>query len=344
MLKYIQPKNIDFKMLEDILKPCEQSNQYTNNGPVKKRLEKKLEEILKIDSSKSVLCTTNGTVALHAIYFFLNQKKENLRIATPAYTFPSAVVGTLNVSILDIDLDTYTIPFNIDVISEYDVFVITNLFGTYPCNIREWIEWCKKLNKTLIFDNASSPLSEMEGENICNLGDFSFGSLHHTKSIGFGEGGFIVLPKELYKHFEQILCFGFRQGSLKRKHQKNSSNFKMSDISAASILQNIQRYNLEKHLENQNLLVKELQNLQGLEVFNYSEGVVYGNMPVVYDTPMDIGIYRANNIEVQKYYYPLYPFENSLSLFNRMINIPLYANMDKQDIQRIIDVAKESLI
>ena len=119
MLKYIQPKNIDFKMLEDILKPCEQSNQYTNSGPVKKRLEKKLEEILKLDSSRSVLCTTNGTVALHAIYFFLKQKKENLRIATPAYTFPSAVVATQNVSILDIDLDTYTIPFDINTISEY---------------------------------------------------------------------------------------------------------------------------------------------------------------------------------------------------------------------------------
>ena len=91
-------------------------------------------------------------------------------------------------------------------------------------------------------------------------------------------------------------------------------------------------------------MIKELQNIPRIEVFNYSKGVVYGNMPVLYEEAMDIGIFRANNIEVQKYYYPLKPYENSLSLFDRMINIPLYANMSRQDIQRIIEVVKESLI
>lgn len=344
MLKYIQQKNIDFKMLEEILKPCEKSNQYTNGGPVKKLLEKKLESILKIDKDRAVLCTNNGTAALQALYFFLKQKNKDLKIVTPAFTFPSAVVGVDNVDILDIDHETYTIPFNIETINKYDVFVITNLFGTYPSNILQWVEWCKKLNKTLIFDNASSPLSAVNGVNICNLGDFSFGSLHHTKSIGFGEGGFIVLPKKLYNQFEQILCFGFRQRSLKRMFQKNSSNLKMSDVAAASILQNIERYDINKHIENQALLINELENISGLEVFNYSDGVVYGNMPIVYEKAMDIGIFRANNIEVQKYYYPLEPYENSLSLFDRMINIPLYADMNQQDIQRIIEVVKESLL
>jgi len=344
MLKYIQQKDIDFTMLEKFLRLSQKSNQYTNSGPVKKLLEKKLEALLKIDEDRAVLCTTNGTAALHAIYFFLKQGKEELKVATPAFTFPSCVVGVDNVDILDIDLDSYTIPLSLETVSKYDVFVITNLFGTYPSNIMKWVQWCKRLNKTLIFDNASSPLSDVDGVNICNLGDFSFGSLHHTKSLGFGEGGFIVLPKDLYDQFEQILCFGFRQGSLKRTFQKNSSNLKMSDVAAASILQNIERYNIDKHIENQDLLVEKINSLDGVEVFNYADGVFYGNMPIVYEKPMDIGIFRANNIEVQKYYYPLAPYEKSLSLFGRMINIPLYANMTKRNINKIIKVVKESLI
>ena len=343
MIKYIQPKNIDFKLLEEILKPCAKSNQFTNKGPVKYALERKLEQLLKIDEDKSVLCTTNGTAALHAIYFYLKEKSGDLKIASPAYTFPSCIVGGHNIDILDIDLDTYTIPLELETIEKYDVFVITNLFGTYPSNVLQWVEWCKKFNKTLIFDNASSPLSAVGGTNICNLGDFAFGSLHHTKYLGFGEGGFLVVPKELYGEFEEILGFGFSHIAIKRRFRKNSSNFKMSDIAAASILQHLQRYNIEDHKQVQNIMTEEFKDIDGVGLFNYNEGVVYGNIPLVYEEPMDIGIFRANNIEVQKYYYPLKKLKNSLSLFNRMINIPLYPTLNSIEIQKIATVIRESL-
>ena len=50
-----------------------------------------------------------------------------------------------------------------------------------------------------------------EGENSCNLPDASFISLHHTKPIGFGEGGFFGGVKEgLMELFDWFVGFPLR--------------------------------------------------------------------------------------------------------------------------------------
>ena len=87
MIKYVQNKNIDFRLFEEKLALTSQKNQYTNSGPAKKLLEKKLEDLLGISSDKSVLCVANGTLALHSIYIFLKKGYGNLKIVSPSFTF-----------------------------------------------------------------------------------------------------------------------------------------------------------------------------------------------------------------------------------------------------------------
>ena len=195
MIKYIQNKKINFSLLKKNLEKSHETNQFTNMGCAKRELELILEDILNISSDKAVVCVSNGTLALHAIYLYF--KEKNIKWVSPSFTFPSCIVGGFECDIVDID-ETYTMKLNEENLKKYDGFIITNLFGTYPENINEWISACKENKKILIFDNASSPLSTVNGVNICNLGDFSFGSLHHTKSLGFGEGGFLVCNKDLY--------------------------------------------------------------------------------------------------------------------------------------------------
>ena len=193
MIRFVQNKNIDIFLFEEIIRDSGKSNHFTNNGPAKFALERKLEELLDIGCDKAVLCVANGTLALHSIYLFLNKKYGKLKFVSPSFTFPSCSVSNWGIQILDIENKNYTIPLTEENLDKYDAFIITNLFGTYPKNIDQWISKCKVKNKILIFDNASSPLSKVGGVNICNLGDFSFGSLHHTKYLGFGEGGFLVV-------------------------------------------------------------------------------------------------------------------------------------------------------
>jgi dTDP-4-amino-4,6-dideoxygalactose transaminase len=342
MIKYIQRKSINPKLFQEALKESHERNHFSNNGPAKVALEKKLDNLLDWNNDKAVLCTANGTLALHAIYLFLHRRNKNFKIVSPSFTFPSCAVGFADIDLLDID-DTYTMPLTDENINNYDIFVITNLFGTYPPNIKKWIEKCKQNNKILIFDNASSPMTQIDGINMCNFGDFSFGSLHHTKYLGFGEGGFIVLPKHHYEEFTRILGFGFQKDVIKRKYDRHSSNYKISDVSCASILQHINTFNIEEYKQKQKFFLEQLQEVKGIKPFNYTEGVVYGNMPIVYKNSTALGVFRKNGIEAQKYYYPLVEHKNSMFLFDRIVNLPFHLGIKESEIKKMVNIVKESL-
>lgn len=335
MIKYIQEKKIDYCVFKDILSNTEKTNQFTNLGPAKRSLELELEKKLNIESNKAVVCVSNGTLALHAIYLHLNKKFPNSKIVTPSFTFPSCIVGAFNCSVVDID-ETYSMELSKDNLEKYDVFVITNLFGTYPSNILEWVNACKENNKILIFDNAGSPLTNINGINFCNLGDFSFGSLHHTKYLGFGEGGFLVCDKDLYMEFNRICGFGFKNKNGERIFDTNSSNYKMSDVAAASILQHIRSYNLDLHISIQNRLVDGISKIKGVDVFNYKPGVILGNLPLLFDKDIDKNYFHKNKIEAQKYYKPLKDLKNSTSLYKRILNLPLNSSLKDKDIKKIL--------
>lgn len=343
MIKYVQKKEINFGIMKMYLEKTAESNQFTNKGPAKKILENKIRDIIGISEDKEVVCVSNGTLALHAIYLFLMRRNNNIKIVSPSFTFPSCDVMFDNVYIEDICKKTYTLRLDDEIIKKYDVFVITNLFGTYPINIGDWIRVCSERGKTLVFDNASSPMSTFDGNNICNLGDFSFGSLHHTKYMGFGEGGFLVLPKEHRVEMEELLGFGFKDGVANRKHNRLSSNFKMSDVAAAGILQHLHFYDFERHLALQNYFIEKLTTFgEKVKPFNLSDGVFYGNMPVIYKKPISVDHFRRSGIESQKYYNPIRDHEESLLLFERIMNFPLNSSMRSSDIDKIIGAIEET--
>lgn len=337
LINYIKQKNPNYENIKDILSLSVEKNHFTNNGPVKIRLEKYLHSFLNIDKNKKVLCVSNGTLALHAINYYLKRiKNKNFKWLTTAYTFPSCVIGDMNTKILDINLQDFS--FDLDDVKKektYDGLIITNLFGTYP-DIEFWEKFCRENNKILVLDNASSPISTLKEKNICNYGDYSFGSLHHTKIIGFGEGGFIVCPEEDYELLNSTLTFGFKGN---RIYNKNSSNFKMSDIQAAFILDHLINFNLQKYLNIQNIFVKEINGIEA-KIFNYKKEVVYGNLPILFNEPTDNLIFKDLGIDCYKYYNPLKPFKNSKFLFERMVNFPLNESLQEQEIEIIIESIK----
>jgi len=337
MIRYIEQKKIDYEKLDKILSESHSSNQFTNLGPAKRKLELKLEEMLEINQDKCVVCVSNGTLALHAIYLHLKEKK--IKWVSPSFTFPSCCVGNYDCDIVDIDKN-YSISLSEKILEQYDGFVITNLFGTYPSNIQDWIYECRKKNKILVFDNASSPLTKIEGINFCNLGNFSFGSLHHTKFLGFGEGGFLVCDKQMYMEMNRICGFGFQRVNGERIFQNNSSNFKMSDIAAASILQHIEQFDILKYISNQHYLVENLANLKNAKLFNYSDGVVYGNLPILFNYEISTSFFIEREIEAQKYYKPIKDFHNSIDLYKKIINFPLNQSLTKGEMEHIINVIK----
>ena len=329
MIDFLDKKSISYKEIEDILSVSDRLSHYTNDGPVKRMLESFLHSLLSLGEDKRVLCCSSGTAALHSIMYLCTAKYGTQKWVTPAFTFPSCVVGRgFDVDILDISPKTYTLSLDAD-LSKYDGIVLTNLFGSY-IDLDRWTKFCKDNDKALILDNAASPLSLCDGINICNFGDYSFGSLHHTKYLGFGEGGFVVCPEEDYDTINSMTNFGFH-GS--REYNPLSSNFKMSDVSAAFILSHIINYDVAAHVENQNKLAQVISEMDRVKLLNYKEGTVYNTLPVVFDRPISENCFTQ--MVTHKYYLPLQSLGNSVDLYNRIINFPLYANLTECDIETI---------
>jgi dTDP-4-amino-4,6-dideoxygalactose transaminase len=340
MINYVQKKIIREDRIKELLKKSFDMNQFTNNGPVKKDLELLLRSKLKISNNKSVVCLSNGTTACHAL-MFLYQKKlgKKLKWIVPSFTFPTPVIGGFSSKIVDINKETYTIDIEDAAVKNADGVIITNLFGT--CNsIEEWEEYCKKSGKILIFDNASSPMTKLNGKNICDFGDASFGSLHHTKYMGFGEGGFAVVPNDDYEALNSIANFGFTS---QRIHSSLSSNYKMSEVSAAYCYAQIEAYDINKHVDIQQTLLTSFQDAN-IEIFNISNkkaNYVLGNLPILFKNSVDISSFRNLGVEANKYYKPLASFRNSKSLFSRIINLPLNESMTNYEIEMLRKVAVE---
>jgi dTDP-4-amino-4,6-dideoxygalactose transaminase len=333
MINYVQDKSIDYESVKLLLDKSAKLARFTNDGPVKAELENTLAKILGVGDDKRVVCTSNGTTALHALMFMYGRTQGcgKLNWVTIDYNFPSAVIGGFDTEVIDIELtDTgYAVPC--EALSVYDGFILPTLFGTLPDNLDEIISFCKEEGILLILDNASSPINE--SMSLCSIGDASFGSQHHTKYLGFGEGGFMVMNKDKHSLAESITNFGFHQS---REHHRLSSNFKMSDVSAAFILSHINNYDVDAHIEIQKTIVAKLSEI-GVSPFAYSEGVVYGNLPIKFKNTTSHLVFRDYGIEANKYYVPLKGLPNSKKLYDCMVNFPLHAKLLDYEIDKIVE-------
>lgn len=333
MINFVAKKHWKNQRVSKLLSISNKLNHFTNGGPVKRMLENELRNILELSDHKDILCVSNGTAALHVLMFLAEQNAAcKLRWVTPSFTFPSSVVSnSFDVSIEKIDPDTKTLP--VDIGNHYDGIIITNTFGS-NANVEHW---SSLKDKVVIFDNASSPMSIINGRNMCNYGKYSFGSLHHTKYLGVGEGGFVIVPKDEYEIVESISNFGFRHS---RDFNTMSSNFKMSDITAAYILSHLEKYNKDKHIYNQTQIIKNIPD--NIQLFNYSDGIVYGNLPVLFNNNVDNMYFTNLGIITGKYYKPL--LEDDVvanDIYNRIVNFPLNDSMSKSQIETIINAIKE---
>jgi len=335
MIKFINKNRVNHERIKELIENSERIGQMTNDGPVKKLLDKKLHSILNLSQTKKVLSLANGTLALHLIIRFLDIKHNKiLKWATTDFTFPCIMQSERPIYVIDINPEDGS-PINIEW-NNFDAIVITNLFGTYV-DIDSIINIFKQKGKIIVFDNASSPLSNIGDKNICDF-EISFGSLHHTKIIGFGEGGFLVCDKEDYEMLNRLSNFGF---DIDRNWHPLGSNYKISDVSASYIIQNIEQFNLKKYLNFQNEIISVISNLNNCKIFNYKEGNVYGNIPVVFNKPTSHLKLRDMGIEANKYYKPLTGLDNSKWLYERIVNLPLSESFGDYELEKIKYIIKQ---
>ena len=245
-MNWIPNKLINNNRVNSLLTSSIETGQFTNYGPNVQLLEKIIREKLQIDNSKAVIVVSNGSVALHSlasgIEYYHNKK---INWATQSFTFPPSAQGTLkDVKIVDIDKDGGLNLEELD--NSIHGIIVTNIFGNVV-DIKKYEEWASDNNKFLIFDNAATPYTFYNGKSCCNYGNGCTISFHHTKPLGFGEGGAIIVDKKYENNIRCLNNFGIK---LTDKYWVNEgNNYKMSDISAVYIIQYLDNFNkiIEKH-------------------------------------------------------------------------------------------------
>ena len=319
MIPFIFKKQLDSDRFNEYLVTANATNQFSNYGYVVRLLEDRARDMLKIDDSKAIIATSSGTSALSAIIYGMMRKDEHkYRVGTQGFTFPSNAIGAAEGAIIS-DMDARC-NMHLDdkyIIENSDLVIVTNIFGHLQ-DITEVSNKTEHRDKKLIFDNAATPYSFWEGVNSCNLGTASYISLHHTKPIGFGEGGLAIVDKE----YEQMVRAACTFGIIEDVFNEYSGNYKMSELSAAGILQWWDQFNIDNmqslYAKNYNKLRYEMRHEEGDYWINHTSDTWFPTcLPFIFKTAVEDVIGEYNDREYKKYYKPL---SKNLSMSELMYN------------------------
>ena len=344
-INWIPQKKINNKKINDLIKKSLKNNHFTNNGPNVQLLEQVIRAKLQIEDTKAVIAVTNGSVALHALASSIEYLENNkINWATQSFTFPPSAQGTLsNAKIVDIDLEGGLDLNELD--ESIGGIIVTNIFGNIV-DIDKYEKWAKDNNKFLIFDNAATPFTFYKGKSCCNYGHGSTISFHHTKPLGFGEGGAIIVDKKYEKNIRCLNNFGI---DLTEKYWvKEGNNNKMSDISAIYILQYLDNFDniVEKHKMLYKYLKQQIKKLN-LPLYLYpsfhdNNNIMPSCFCLLFNEPQkSIQTEKKlldNDIFCRKYYHPLKDTKNTLEIYNKILCLPCTVDMTKKDIDLIISL------
>ena len=344
-INWVPNKLINNNRVNSLLTSSIETGQFTNYGPNVQLLEKIIREKLQIDNSKAVIVVSNGSVALHSlassIEYYHNKK---INWATQSFTFPPSAQGTLkDVKIVDIDKDGGLNLEELD--NSINGIIVTNIFGNVV-DIKKYEKWASDNNKFLIFDNAATPYTFYNGKSCCNYGNGCTISFHHTKPLGFGEGGAIIVDKKYENNIRCLNNFGIK---LTDKYWVNEgNNYKMSDISAVYIIQYLDNFNkiIEKHLVLYDYFKKQIIEkklpLKLFPSFHDDKKIMPSCFCLLFDESEKS--YKIEkklleyNIFCRKYYNPLKNTKNTLEIYNKILCLPCNVDMDVNDIDYIINI------
>jgi dTDP-4-amino-4,6-dideoxygalactose transaminase len=353
-ISWLAQKTPDMHRIAQMLVESVRLNHFANAGPCASLLEREAKTLLGIGRGRAVVATSNGASALHAIIAAIDLRAgRRLRYATQAYTFPSVGQGPLADAgrLAIVDVDPRTGALDLDALArsgeEVDGIVVTNVLGNVA-DLSRYEEWAERTGGVVIYDDAATPLTRYGGRSALDMGVGAAISLHHTKPIGFGEGGLAVVDADLEPFVRRAVNFGYDLVRGDQRWDPLGDNRKMSDVAAAFAL-SYMRENVRRISEHHMMLYCEWRRSieddseggpPAVSLFpNFSDGEpVAACIPVLFRGPVDMASFR--DMCVRKYYKPLVDREsgiapNAWSIYDRVACFPCNLDIGVADVRRM---------
>lgn len=361
MDKIIQVTRSSMPDLEEYIEEIKNlwgSRWLTNMGLKHKQLE---EVLLHYLDASNIKLFTNGHLALECAIATFDLTGE---IITTPFTFASTthaiVRNNLEPVFCDINPDDYTMDIDKieSLITEKTSAILpVHVYGNI-CNVQEIERIAKKYGLEVIYDAAHTFGVTVDGVGVANFGDASMFSFHATKVFHTIEGGAVTYKDEsLAKKLDDLKNFGITGPE---SVEYVGGNAKMNEFQAAMGICNLRHVDdeIEKRKTVVERYVERLNSVKGIKLCKPQTGVKsnYAYFPVVFDgykmsRDEVFGKLKAENIYARKYFYPLTSsFECYKGRFDvnktpvakyiadRVLTMPLYADLALDDVDRICDV------
>lgn len=350
----------EFEEYVEEIKELWDTHWLTNMGAKHKALEAQLLEYLRVSN---ITLFTNGHLALECIIAALNLRGE---VITTPFTFASTthaiVRNGLKPVFCDINPDDYTIDVEKieSLITEKTSAIIpVHVYGNV-CDVDAIDRIAKKHNLKVVYDAAHTFGVTVNGQGIGTFGDASMFSFHATKVFNTIEGGAVTYNDFSIKQvLNDLKNFGITGPETV---EYVGGNAKMNEFQAAMGICNLRHVNgeISKRKKVVERYIDNLKDITGIKLSKEQMDVEsnYAYFPVVFDgykmTRDEVfEKLKDNDVIARKYFYPL---TNSFECYRgeydvdktpvakyiaeRVLTLPLYANLPLEDVDRICKIIK----
>lgn len=286
---------------------------YTNQGPLTRQLEERLQQFLGV---KHAICVSNATIGLMMLPDAMGLTGK---VILPSFTFAASAQALswagLTPIFCDVDPNTHQIDVGkISALIDEDVSAImgVNLWGG-ACDIGALSALAMSTGVQLFFDSAHAFGCEVRGVKIAGFGRAEVFSFHATKVLSATEGGCICTNEdELAARLRNIRS---SYGAGEPVAVVKTANGRMSEAQAAVALMSLDDFpaNQANNKTLYDLYAAQLAAIPGLRLVEPS-GVSFSNYQYVvcrvdereYGLSRDvlIELLKAENVIARRYFYP----------------------------------------
>ncbi|MEE1281496.1 MAG: dTDP-4-amino-4,6-dideoxygalactose transaminase [Acutalibacteraceae bacterium] len=177
------------------IKKAIDSRKICGDGEFTRLCNSKLEELT---GTKKALITTSGTSALE-MSALLAEIEQGDEVIMPSYTFVSTanafVLRGAKIVFVDIRPDTMNIDEKLieSAITPKTKAIVPVHYAGVACEMDTICDIAKKHNLIVIEDAAQGVMSYYKGKALGSIGDFGCYSFHETKNYSMGEGGALLI-------------------------------------------------------------------------------------------------------------------------------------------------------
>lgn len=341
-----------------ILKRAWDSGWITNRGHLVLELEDKLKQFLGVNQ---MTLMTNGTLPIQIAIKALDLSGE---IITTPFSYVATTSSIIWESCKPVFVDIHPNYLTIDetkietaITDQTTAILATHVFGN-PCHVDAIEALAKTYGLKVIYDAAHCFGVNYKGQSIFNYGDVSTASFHATKIFHTGEGG-AIFTNEKELHDKLYFHHNFGHDGPEAFHGLGI-NAKISELQAAmglSVLPYMELIYTERKLIVE-LYDKELQsvNIQRLMLRDETDWN-FCYYPIIFENEATLQRVKraleAEEIYPRRYFYPSLdqlPYLGnetncpiSRQVASSILCLPLYVDLEKEDVLRITKVIKSNL-